>query len=60
MEPETDRNIREEIVQIITRFAELCQRLYHTEEGQNMFMVNVELYLSLICIPQFLSKFSVI
>ena len=45
-----DRNIREEIVQIVTHFSELCQRLYHTEEGENIFMVSVELCLSLTCI----------
>ena len=39
-------NIREEIVQIVTRLAELWQRLCHTEEGENIFVV----MLSFICL----------
>ena len=36
MEPENDLNIREEIVM---RLAELFNRLCHTEDGENIFVV---------------------
>ncbi len=52
MEPEIDLNIREEIVQIAARLTELFHRLYHTDDGENIFVVMLRFTCVYMCFVQ--------